>query len=121
MFYRQDNAIFLPNVRSENGVLYIDNAQTDNQGVYICQAPITDVAPVQLLVTVIALNPEIEEANITVSADRLKIPTGGSGTVDCNPVGRPAPLIKWSKVHYKLTYYITMRKLGFLYSTSSFE
>lgn len=103
MFYRQDNAIFLPNVRSENGVLYIDYAQLDNQGVYICQAPVTDVSPVPVLVTVIAQYPDVEQSNITVSVDRLKIPTGGRGTVDCNPVGRPTPLIKWSKVQSTIT------------------
>lgn len=98
IYYRQDNALFLSNVRSENGVLYIDYAQPDNQGVYVCQAPLSDVSSIPVLVNVVAQNRQPEVYNITVSADRLKIPTGGSGTVECNPVGHPSPRIKWSKV-----------------------
>ncbi|KAH9644190.1 hypothetical protein HF086_008679, partial [Spodoptera exigua] len=94
---RKDNAVFLSNVRSENGVLYIDYAQPDNQGVYICQSSLSNVPPVQVLVTVVPAEPVQETYNISASVDRLKIPTGGSGTVDCNVSGRPTPLIKWTK------------------------
>ncbi|XP_022832802.1 basement membrane-specific heparan sulfate proteoglycan core protein-like isoform X3 [Spodoptera litura] len=94
---RKDNAVFLSNVRSENGVLYIDYAQPDNQGVYICQSTLSNVSPVQVLVTVVQAEPVTETYNISASVDRLKIPTGGSGTVDCNVSGRPTPLIKWTK------------------------
>ncbi|KAJ8737311.1 hypothetical protein PYW07_000582 [Mythimna separata] len=95
---RQDKAIFPSNVRSENGVLYIEYAIPENQGIYICQSPLSDVAPVPILVTVNVQAPPIPEGyNITVSEDRLRIPTGGSGTVECNVVGRPTPLVRWTK------------------------
>lgn len=98
-FFRQDNAIFPSNVRSENGVLYIEYAIPENQGVYVCQSPLSDVAPVPILVTVNVQSPPTPGVyNITVSEDRLRIPTGGSGTVECNVDGRPAPLIRWTKV-----------------------
>lgn len=92
--------MFLSNVRSENGVLYIEYAQPDNQGVYICQSTLSNVSPVQVLVTVVPVEPVTETYNISASVDRLKIPTGGSGTVDCNVSGRPAPIIKWTKVTF---------------------
>ncbi|KAJ8737484.1 hypothetical protein PYW08_000079 [Mythimna loreyi] len=95
---RQDKAIFPSNVRSENGVLYIEYAIPENQGIYICQSPLSEVAPVPILVTVNVRAPPTPEAyNISVSEDRLRIPTGGSGTVECNVVGRPTPLIRWTK------------------------
>lgn len=102
MYFRGDGTQFLSNVRSENGVLYIEQAVPENQGVYMCQAPpIYDVGPEMTVLTVISINtPSPDEmSNITLSTEHLKIPTGGSGTVDCNPQGYPLPLIKWTKVH----------------------
>lgn len=98
MLHRQDNTDFPSNVRSENGVLYIEYAEPSNQGVYVCRSQLSNVAPIPILVTVIERNPVPEVVNISVSVERLTIPTGGSGTVDCNVVGRPLPLIRWSKV-----------------------
>ena len=111
LFYSQDNAIFPSNVRSENGVLYIEYALPENQGVYICQSPLSEVAPVPILVTVNVQAPPSPEYNISVSEDRLRIPTGGSGTVECNVIGRPTPLIRWTKVR-------TLKTLSILVFTS---
>uniref|UniRef100_A0A2A4JZY4 Hemolin n=1 Tax=Heliothis virescens TaxID=7102 RepID=A0A2A4JZY4_HELVI len=94
---RQDNALFLDNARSENGVLYIDYAQPDNRGVYVCQSRISEVSPIAIFVDVVSTSPVPSTYNISASVDRLKIPTGGSGTVECNVVGRPIPLVKWTK------------------------
>ncbi|CAH0716594.1 unnamed protein product, partial [Brenthis ino] len=97
---REDGTQFLSNVRSENGVLYIEYAVPENQGVYMCQTPPNyDMRPEMTVITVISLNTPSpgETTNITVSADQITIPTGGSGTVDCNPQGYPLPLIKWTK------------------------
>lgn len=99
--FREDGTEFLSNVRSENGVLYIEYAVPENQGVYMCQAPsIYDVRPERIVLTVIAINtPSPDEMpNITLSTDYLKISTGGSGTVDCYPQGYPLPYIRWTKV-----------------------
>ncbi|KAL0852381.1 hypothetical protein ABMA28_000578 [Loxostege sticticalis] len=96
---RQDGTQLQSNVRSVNGVLYIDYAQLDNQGVYVCRTTSYDVAPVLVVVTVIPQGtpaPE-QQPNITVSVNNLKIPTGGSGTVECSPRGYPQPLIRWRK------------------------
>ncbi|KAJ0183614.1 hypothetical protein K1T71_000037 [Dendrolimus kikuchii] len=93
---RQDGSSLLANVRSDNGVLYIDYARPENQGVYICQSVSSDVSPVPILITVITTSTP-SPSNITVSVDHLKIPTGGTGTVDCNPQGSPLPMIKWMK------------------------
>ncbi|XP_047041100.1 basement membrane-specific heparan sulfate proteoglycan core protein-like isoform X2 [Helicoverpa zea] len=94
---RQDNAVFPENVRSEYGVLYIDYAQPDNRGVYVCQSRISDVSPEAIFVDVVSSSPAPSTYNISASVDRLKIPTGGSGTVECNVVGRPLPVVKWTK------------------------
>ncbi|XP_038216734.1 basement membrane-specific heparan sulfate proteoglycan core protein-like isoform X5 [Zerene cesonia] len=96
---RQDGTAFLPNVRSDNGVLYVDYARLENEGVYICQTTSPDVNPKLIVLTVIPQSTPApsEVSNITVSVDHLKIPTGGSGTIDCTPQGYPLPLIKWTK------------------------
>ncbi|XP_045509969.1 basement membrane-specific heparan sulfate proteoglycan core protein isoform X5 [Colias croceus] len=96
---RQDGTAFLPNVRSDNGVLYVDYARLENEGVYICQTTSPDVNPKLIVLTVLPQStpPPSEMSNITVSVDHLKIPTGGSGTIDCTPQGYPLPLIKWTK------------------------
>ncbi|RVE42173.1 hypothetical protein evm_013174 [Chilo suppressalis] len=100
---RQDGTELQSNVRSENGVLYIDYAQLTNQGVYVCQTTAYDVQPVRIVVAVIPQgtpSPE-DQSNITVSVDRLRIPTGGSGSVECTPRGYPLPLISWKKYNGK--------------------
>ncbi|XP_073959315.1 basement membrane-specific heparan sulfate proteoglycan core protein-like [Choristoneura fumiferana] len=96
---RQDGSELAQNVRSENGVLYIDVARLENQGVYVCQTTSEQAASVPILVTVVPLSTPApgEAPSISVSVDSLKIPTGGSGTIDCNPQGYPQPYIKWSK------------------------
>lgn len=100
LIFRQDGSKLAQNVRSENGVLYIDVAQLENQGVYICQTTSKQAASVPILVTVVPLTtpPPGEAPSISVNAESLKIPTGGSGTIECNPHGYPTPYIKWSKV-----------------------
>ncbi|XP_068617476.1 basement membrane-specific heparan sulfate proteoglycan core protein isoform X3 [Battus philenor] len=96
---RQDGAQLLENVRSDNGVLYIDYATPDNQGIYICQSISTDIVPIPVVVTIIPFGTPSpgESSNITVSVTDVRIPSGGSGSVDCSPEGNPLPLIKWSK------------------------
>ncbi|CAH2103371.1 unnamed protein product [Euphydryas editha] len=95
---RQDGSEFLPNVRSENGVLYVEVAVPENQGVYICQTtPYIDINPELVILTVIPTRTPSPESNITLSVNQLKIPTGGSGTIECSPQGYPLPLIKWTK------------------------
>lgn len=101
IFFRQDGDQFLPNVRSENGVLYVDVAVPENQGVYICQStPYLNINPELIVLTVVPTTPVSPDnvSNITLSVNQLKIPTGGSGTIECNPHGYPSPLIKWTKV-----------------------
>ncbi|XP_069364957.1 basement membrane-specific heparan sulfate proteoglycan core protein isoform X6 [Maniola hyperantus] len=96
---RQDGTQFSPNVRADNGVLYIDVARLENQGVYICQTAAPDVKPVLVVLTVIptgTVSPN-DITNISLSVDRLTIPTGGRGEIECYPRGDPMPLIKWSK------------------------
>ncbi|XP_072931305.1 basement membrane-specific heparan sulfate proteoglycan core protein [Epargyreus clarus] len=95
---RQDGSELLPNVRDDNGVLYVDAAVLENQGVYVCRA-IDAINPVQVVLTVVSLNtPSPDEGpQIKVSTEVLKIPTGGSGTVECTPLGYPRPLIKWTR------------------------
>ncbi|CAK1588065.1 unnamed protein product [Parnassius mnemosyne] len=96
---RQDGARLLNNVRSDNGVLYIDYATQNNQGIYICQTLSTDIVPIPVVVTIIPIGTPspAEASNITVSVNQVKIPTGGSGSVDCSPLGNPLPLIRWTK------------------------
>ncbi|XP_075991621.1 terribly reduced optic lobes isoform X3 [Anticarsia gemmatalis] len=94
---RQDSARFQPNVRSDNGVLYIEAAIPENQGVYICHSQQYDIAPIQIHLTISAINPVQEEYNLTLSVSRLSIPTGGSGAVDCMVRGRLTPTIRWTK------------------------
>lgn len=97
---RQDGDQFLPNVRSENGVLYVEVAVPENQGVYICQTtPYLDINPELIVLTVVPTTPVSPDnvSNITLSVNQLKIPTGGSGTIECSPHGYPSPLIKWTK------------------------
>ncbi|XP_028173989.1 basement membrane-specific heparan sulfate proteoglycan core protein isoform X3 [Ostrinia furnacalis] len=96
---RQDGAQFQANVRSINGVLYVDYANPDNQGVYICRTTSYDVAPVLVVLTVLSQGtpPPEQQPNITVSVNNLKIPTGGSGAVECTPKGYPQPQIRWRK------------------------
>ncbi|XP_045489882.1 basement membrane-specific heparan sulfate proteoglycan core protein isoform X8 [Pieris rapae] len=94
---RQDGTDFLPNVRSDNGVLYIDYARLENSGVYICQTSAFGVNPTLITLEVRPQGPPVETSNITLSVDHLRIPTGGSGTIDCTPQGYPVPLIKWTK------------------------
>ncbi|CAH4038670.1 unnamed protein product [Pieris brassicae] len=94
---RQDGTDFLPNVRSDSGVLYIDFARLENSGVYICQTSAFGVNPTLITLEVRPQGPPVETSNITVSVDHLRIPTGGSGTIECTPQGYPVPLIKWTK------------------------
>ncbi|XP_050360629.1 basement membrane-specific heparan sulfate proteoglycan core protein isoform X13 [Nymphalis io] len=101
---RQDGNQFLPNVRAENGVLYVELAVPENDGVYICQTtPYININPELVVLKVIPnRTPSPEEApNITLSVNQLKIPTGGSGTIECSPQGYPLPLIKWTKYQDK--------------------
>ncbi|XP_045784357.1 basement membrane-specific heparan sulfate proteoglycan core protein-like isoform X5 [Maniola jurtina] len=96
---RQDGTQFSPNVRADNGVLYIDVARLENQGVYICQTAAPDVKPVLVVLTVIptgTVSPN-DITNISLSVNQLTIPTGGRGEIECYPRGDPLPLIKWSK------------------------
>ncbi|CAG9782356.1 unnamed protein product [Diatraea saccharalis] len=100
---RQDGTELESNVRSVNGVLYIDYARLSNQGVYVCQTSSYDVQPVRVVVAVIPQGtprPE-DQSNITVSVDSLKIPSGGSGSVECTPRGYPLPQITWRKYNGK--------------------
>ncbi|CAK1554719.1 unnamed protein product [Leptosia nina] len=96
---RQDATEFLPNVRAANGVLYIDYARRENAGVYICQTSAFGVNPTLITLEVRPQGTPApsEVSNITVSVDHLRIPTGGSGTIDCTPQGYPLPLVKWTK------------------------
>ncbi|XP_060809746.1 basement membrane-specific heparan sulfate proteoglycan core protein isoform X4 [Amyelois transitella] len=95
---RQDRTDLQYNVRSENGVLYIENAQPDNQGVYVCQTLYSRVNPVVITLHVIPIvSPPEDEPNITLSVSSLRIPTGGSGSVDCIPSGYPLPVVKWTR------------------------
>nr|XP_026490200.1 basement membrane-specific heparan sulfate proteoglycan core protein isoform X1 [Vanessa tameamea] len=97
---RQDGNNFLPNVRAENGVLYVELAVPENDGVYICQTtPYININPELVVLKVIPNRPPSPEetSNITLSVNQLKIPTGGSGTIECIPQGYPLPLIKWTK------------------------
>lgn len=102
LIYRQDGTQFLPNVRADNGVLYIDVARLENQGVYICQTEAPNVNPVLVVLTVIPTGTVApgEMPNISLSVDQLTIPTGGRGEIECAPRGNPLPLIKWSKVNF---------------------
>ncbi|XP_053624887.1 basement membrane-specific heparan sulfate proteoglycan core protein isoform X4 [Plodia interpunctella] len=95
---RQDGSDLQYNVRSENGVLYVENAQPENQGVYVCQTIYGRVNPIAISLTVIPFvsSPE-DEPNITLSVSSLRIPTGGSGSVECIPSGYPLPTIKWTR------------------------
>ncbi|XP_073960356.1 peroxidasin homolog [Choristoneura fumiferana] len=52
----QDGSELAQNVRSENGVLYIDVARLENQGVYVCQTTSEQAASVPILVTVVPLS-----------------------------------------------------------------
>ncbi|XP_048488585.1 basement membrane-specific heparan sulfate proteoglycan core protein isoform X3 [Plutella xylostella] len=101
---RQDGGELTQNVQSDNGVLYIDGARAENQGVYICQASSSNVAPVPVVVTVILTGtpPPSENPNVTVLEDRIKIPTGGNVVINCIPSGQPLPLITWKKHESKL-------------------
>lgn len=96
---RQDNAPFENNVRSINGVLYVNNAIPENQGVYICRSVSPHVPSVSIVLNVnpSGTQPPFEIQNVVASVERLSIPTGGTGTVDCTPKGFPLPTIKWSK------------------------
>lgn len=95
---RQDSSPLQDNIQVDRGILYINNARPENQGVYICLSTSSDAPPATALITVNDINVEPGvEPNITVSVDSLKIPTGESGTVDCNPLGSPLPMIKWTK------------------------
>ncbi|XP_049885171.1 basement membrane-specific heparan sulfate proteoglycan core protein-like isoform X3 [Pectinophora gossypiella] len=97
--WAREDRMEYPNVRSENGVLFIDYATIENQGVYTCQAASPDIVPVSVLLTVIPSGTPSpsETSNITVSKNSVRIPQGGSDTVDCSPLGYPQPLIKWKK------------------------
>ncbi|XP_052746482.1 basement membrane-specific heparan sulfate proteoglycan core protein isoform X2 [Bicyclus anynana] len=96
---RQDGSQFESNVRADNGVLSIDVARLENQGVYICQTASSDVNPVLVVLTVIPTGtvPPNEMSNISLSVNSLTIPTGGMGQIECIPRGDPLPLIRWSK------------------------
>ncbi|KAM3968767.1 basement membrane-specific heparan sulfate proteoglycan core protein isoform 3-T3 [Aphomia sociella] len=96
---RQDGTEFYTNMRSDNGVLHIEGAVPENQGVYICQTPYNTITPIMIVVKVIPYGtPSPSEAsNITTSAQSLRIPTGGTGSVDCSPLGYPPPIIRWKK------------------------
>lgn len=104
--FRQDGANLEPNARSINGVLHIDDAVMENQGVYICHSNVPEVVPVSVLLTVnlLGTRPPFEVQNVTVDKQRLIIPTGDFGTVECVPHGFPLPTVKWSKVKY--TFYL---------------
>nr|XP_037874357.1 basement membrane-specific heparan sulfate proteoglycan core protein isoform X3 [Bombyx mori] len=96
---RQDNAPFVANVRSDNGVLYIEYARPENDGIYVCQSSSSNVSPQSIIITIIpTYSPDpAKESNISISVDSLKVPAGGSGKIDCNPDGTILPTIKWSK------------------------
>ncbi|XP_037299981.1 basement membrane-specific heparan sulfate proteoglycan core protein isoform X7 [Manduca sexta] len=96
---RQDGYPLSENIRSQNGVLYIDYARLDDQGVYLCQSASPGVVPAQIVVKVerAGTPSPADVSNITVSVDRIIIPTGETGTIDCNPMGYPLPFIRWSR------------------------
>nr|XP_032526331.1 basement membrane-specific heparan sulfate proteoglycan core protein [Danaus plexippus plexippus] len=94
---RQDGTPLLQNVRSSNGVLYINNAIMENQGVYICQTTSYQIEPVLVVITIVPSIVPTQNPNVTVSVSSLTIPTGGIGKIECEPVGYPLPLIRWSK------------------------
>ncbi|CAH2220488.1 jg2114, partial [Pararge aegeria aegeria] len=98
---RQDGTQFLPNVRADNGVLSINVARRENEGVYICQTESPDVNPVLVVLTIIPTStiPPNEVTDITLSVNQTTIPAGGKGQIECSPKGEPMPLIKWTKVH----------------------
>lgn len=103
---REDRQDFQPNVRADNGILYIDYALPENRGVYTCQVALPDVAPVSVLLTVVPSGTPSpsDDSNITVSKNTVRIPQGGSDSVDCSPLGYPQPIIKWRKVRSKVWY-----------------
>lgn len=87
-------------MRDDNGVLYVDGAVIENQGVYVCRAILDAISPAQVVLTVQSLNtPSPDQGlELKLSTEVLNIPTGGSGSVDCTPVGYPRPLIRWTRV-----------------------
>ncbi|XP_045541991.1 basement membrane-specific heparan sulfate proteoglycan core protein isoform X1 [Papilio machaon] len=117
---RQDGAQLLENVRSDNGVLYIDRATTENQGIYVCHSISTEIGPVPIVVTIIPLNPPSpgEASNITVSEKSLRLHAGASGSVECNPTGNPLPLIKWTKYQDKFGAGVSQRYNSLLVSNA---
>ncbi|XP_052752510.1 basement membrane-specific heparan sulfate proteoglycan core protein isoform X3 [Galleria mellonella] len=96
---RQDGTAFYGNVRSENGVLYIQSALPENQGVYICQTPYNSISPIMVVLKVIPLETPSpsESSNITTTVPGLRIPTGGTDSVECLPTGYPPPIVRWKK------------------------
>lgn len=70
----------------------------ENQGVYICQTTSYQIEPVLVVITIVPSIVPTQNPNVTVSVSSLTIPTGGIGKIECEPVGYPLPLIRWSKV-----------------------
>ncbi|KAL4717631.1 hypothetical protein ACJJTC_000780, partial [Scirpophaga incertulas] len=97
---RLDTTPFQSNVHSEYGILNIEAAQVENQGVYVCKSSLSNVNPIQFIIKVKHEKdiPDLNENSyINVSHKTLTIPTGRSGKVDCIPKGNPLPLINWSR------------------------
>ncbi|KAI5637001.1 immunoglobulin domain-containing protein [Phthorimaea operculella] len=96
---REDKTAFRYNVRSEQGVLYIDNAVPENRGIYVCQASSPDIDPVSVVLSVIPLASTLpsQQPNITIPEDRVVVSTGDSRAIECIPLGYPQPRIRWSK------------------------
>ncbi|KOB69320.1 Terribly reduced optic lobes [Operophtera brumata] len=78
---REDGDRFQANVRSDNGVLYIDEATLENAGVYVCQTHGSEVNPEPILLTVVSTAtpspdqlPEVEvPVNVSQRGDSLII------------------------------------------------
>ncbi|XP_061720060.1 basement membrane-specific heparan sulfate proteoglycan core protein isoform X2 [Cydia pomonella] len=96
---RQDGNEFESNVQSLNGVLYIDVARLENQGVYMCKTTSGQAESMAVVVKVIPVGTQspLESPGVELDVNELRIPTGESGVVHCTATGNPLPRIVWSK------------------------
>lgn len=92
--------MFEYNVKIFGNLLYIDNAISENQGVYMCNVDdMPDVSPIPVYITVNPKKFEYSPQEVTVKQNKYFIPAGESLSVECKPRGYPLPMVKWRRVN----------------------